>query len=79
MDKSTTNTSPGEGFVVEIDGHFVSEFGSITAALNAGLALGSVTDERQLRVYDGQRHAPAMKEPPEFHWWMALADPTQGM
>jgi len=64
---------PREGFVVEIDGRFVSEYGSITAALNAGLEAKQKQGAREVRVYDAQeRVQPA--EP--FAWWMALADPA---
>jgi hypothetical protein len=39
MDNGADRASFCEGYVVEIDGHFNSEYGSITAALSAGLKL----------------------------------------
>ena len=37
MDNGAGRVSLCEGYVVEIDGEFNSEYGSITAALSAGL------------------------------------------
>ena len=59
-------------FVVELDGRVTSEYGDITSALNAGLALRHAGGEHEVKVYDGQRRPFE----PEFHWWMTLADPT---
>jgi hypothetical protein len=43
MDNGADRASFCEGYVVEIDGHFNSEYGSITAALSAGLKLNAIT------------------------------------
>ena len=61
---------PREAFVVEIDGHFDSEHGSITAAFNAGLAAMQANRAHAVRVIDAppQLAAPA----PDYHWWMML-------
>jgi len=72
MDRSAVRKAPSEGFVVEIDGQFNSEYGSITAALNAGLTLKQRASGHDVRVRDVQAEAPDIIEPPEFHWWMAL-------
>ena len=63
---------PCDGYVVEIDGQFNSEYGSITAALSAGLRLRRTDGEHEVRVLDAQERAPETRQPPEFHWWMTL-------
>ena len=72
MDRSAVRKAPSEGFVVELDGQFISEYGSITAALNAGLTLKQRAGGHEVRVRDAQEGAPEIIEPPVFHWWMAL-------
>ncbi len=66
-----------EGYVIEVGGEFNSEYGSITAALKAGLELRRNDGEHEVRVYDAQERAAETSELPEFHWWMTLADPSQ--
>jgi hypothetical protein len=65
-----------DGYVVEIDGQFNSEYGSITAALSAGLRLRRKDGGHEVRVLDAQERAqeraPETRQPPEFHWWMTL-------
>lgn len=68
---------PHEGYVIEVGGEFNSEYGSITAALKAGLELQRKDSGHAVRVYDAQERAAETSEPPEFHWWMTLADPSQ--
>ncbi len=72
MDNGASRASLRDGYVVEIDGQFNSEYGSITAALSAGLRLRRCDGEHEVRVFDAQERAPETRQPPEFHWWMTL-------
>ena len=72
MDNGAGRASPCDGYVVEIDGQFNSEYGSITAALSAGLKLRRNGGQHEVRVLDAQERAPEPRQPPEFHWWMTL-------
>ncbi len=53
---------PCEGYVVEIGGQFNSEYGSITAALKAGLELKNKDSHAQVKVYDASERAPTPAE-----------------
>jgi hypothetical protein len=58
MDKCATDkAASSEGFIVEIDGRFDSKYGSITAALNAGLTLKHKDGEHEVRVYEAKERA----------------------
>ncbi len=46
-----------EGYVVEVGGQFVSEYGSLTAALRAGLELKSRDAKAKVKVYDAKERA----------------------
>ncbi len=46
-----------EGYVIEVGGEFNSEYGSITAALKAGLELKNKSAEVQVKVYDAKERA----------------------
>lgn len=46
-----------EGYVVELGGKFNSEYGSITAALKAGLELKHKYSQAQVKVYDANERA----------------------
>jgi hypothetical protein len=46
-----------EGYVVEVSGKFDSEYGTITAALKAGLELKNKSSEVQVKVYDTKDRA----------------------
>jgi hypothetical protein len=70
MDNGADRASLCEGYVVEIDGQFNSEYGSITAALSAGLRLRDTNGGRAVRVCDV--HELALDAPPDFHWWQTL-------
>jgi hypothetical protein len=70
MDNGASRASLCDGYVVEIDGQFNSEYGSITAALSAGLKLRRQAGGHEVRVLDAR--APETSQPPEFHWWMTL-------
>ena len=48
---------PCEGYVVELGGKFNSEYGSITAALKAGLELKHKYSQAQVKVYDASERA----------------------
>ena len=43
-----------DGFIVEVGGEFVSEYGSLTAALKAGLELKHRDAQAQVKVYDAK-------------------------
>ena len=53
---------PVEGFVLEIDGKFESEFGTITGALKAGLALRQKFPQSQVKVHDANEQTPAAEQ-----------------
>jgi hypothetical protein len=72
MDNGANRTSPCEGYVVEIDGQFNSEYGSITAALSAGLALKHRNGGHAVRVSDAHERLSEAEEASEFFWWMTL-------
>ena len=48
---------PSEGYIVEVGGKFDSEYGSITAALKAGLQLKNKCSQAQVKVYDTNERA----------------------
>ena len=48
---------PREGYVIEVGGEFNSEYGSITAALKAGLELQNKSAKAQVKVYDAKERA----------------------
>ena len=50
---------PVEGFVLEIDGKFESEYGTITGALKAGLKLRQKYPQSQVKVHDANEQTPA--------------------
>lgn len=62
MHNATPNTrahaAAYDGFIVEVGGQFVSEYGSLTAALKAGLELKQRDAKAQVKVYDAKDRAP---------------------
>jgi hypothetical protein len=72
MDHGAGRASHCDGYVVEIDGQFNSEYGSITAALSAGLKLRRKDGGHEVRVLDAQQRAPETSQQLEFHWWDTL-------
>jgi hypothetical protein len=54
-----THGSAYDGFIVEVGGQFVSEYGSLTAALKAGLELKHRDAKAQVKVYDAKDRMPA--------------------
>jgi len=47
------------GYIVEVGGRCVSQFGSLTAALSAGLTLKSQNAQAQVKVYDARERSTA--------------------
>jgi hypothetical protein len=47
-----------DGYFVEIDGKFESEYGTITGALKAGLKLRQKFPQSQVTVHDANEQAP---------------------
>ena len=48
-----------EGYILEIDGKFESEYGSLMGALKAGLGLRQKFPQSQVRVHDANEQTPA--------------------
>jgi hypothetical protein len=48
---------PYEGYVVEVGGEFMSEYGTLTAALRAGLEFKNRDAKAQVKVYDAKERA----------------------
>jgi hypothetical protein len=53
-----TNVLPCDGYIVEIDGKFESEYGTLMAALNAGLGLRQKFPHSQVKVHDANEQTP---------------------
>ena len=51
------NGDAREGYIVEVEGKFDSEYGSITSALKAGLQLKKKNSQAQVKVYDTKERA----------------------
>jgi hypothetical protein len=49
-----TQDATHHGYVVEVGGRFVSEYGTLTAALRAGLELKHRDAQAQVKVYDAK-------------------------
>ena len=45
-----SNVPPCEGYIVEVDGKFESEYGTLTGALKAGLELREKFPHNQVKV-----------------------------
>ena len=56
---------PKDGFLLEVDGKFESEYGSITGALKAGLELRQKFPESQVKLHDANEQAPATDDQSE--------------
>lgn len=56
---------PKDGYFLEIDGKFESEYGSITGALKAGLELRQKFPHSQVKVHDANEQAPAADDQSE--------------
>ena len=53
-----TNTLRSEGYIVEVDGKFESEYGTLTAALKAGLELRYKFPHIHVKVHDVNEQTP---------------------
>jgi hypothetical protein len=49
---------PKDGYFLEIDGKFESEYGSITGALKAGLILRQKFPQSQVKVHNANEQTP---------------------
>jgi hypothetical protein len=58
----SANTIPSEGFVLEIDGKFKSQFETSEAAMKSGLELKKKYPQIQVNVYDAKGHARTLVE-----------------
>jgi hypothetical protein len=54
-----TNVQPCEGYILEIDGKFESEYGTLTGALKAGLQLRQKFPQSQVKLHDANEQTPA--------------------
>jgi hypothetical protein len=50
---------PKEGYFLEIDGKFESEYGTLTGALKAGLQLRQKFPQSQVKLHDANEQTPA--------------------
>jgi hypothetical protein len=50
---------PKEGYILEIDGIFESEYGTLTGALKAGLQLRQKFPQCQVKLHDANEQTPA--------------------
>ena len=50
---------PKEGYFLEIDGKFESEYGTLTGALKAGLQLRQMFPQSQVKLHDANEQTPA--------------------
>ena len=58
----SANTIPSEGYVLEIDGKFKSEFETSDAAMKSALDLKKKYPQIQVNVYDAKGHARTLVE-----------------
>ncbi len=54
----SADARPSEGFVLEIDGEFESEYGSLMGALKAGLELRQKFPHSQVKVHEANERTP---------------------
>jgi hypothetical protein len=57
-----SNVPPCEGYIVEVDGKFESEYGTLTGALKAGLELREKFPHNQVKVYDAKERTRTVVE-----------------
>jgi hypothetical protein len=50
---------PKEGYFLEIDGKFESEYGTLMGALKAGFGLKQKFPQSQVKVHDANEQSPA--------------------
>jgi hypothetical protein len=58
----SANTIPSEGYILEIDGKFKSEFETSDAAMKSALDLKKKYPQIQVNVYDAKEHARTLVE-----------------
>ena len=58
----SANTIPSEGYVLEIDGKFKSEFETSEAAMKAALELKRKYPQIQVNMYDAKAHTRTLVE-----------------
>ena len=58
----SANTIPSEGYVLEIDGKFKSEYETSEAAMKAALELKKKYPQIQVNVYDAKEHTRTLVE-----------------
>ena len=58
MSMQKSSHQPKEGYFLEIDGKFESEYGTITGALKAGLELRKKFPQSQVKVHDANEQTP---------------------
>jgi hypothetical protein len=61
----SVNILPSEGYVVEIDGKFKSEYGTAEEALKAGLELKKKYPQIQVKVYSAKERTRTPVELPD--------------
>jgi hypothetical protein len=59
---SSANTIPSQGYVLEVDGKFKSEFQTSEAAIKSALELKKKYPQIQVNVYDAKEHARTLVE-----------------
>jgi hypothetical protein len=57
-----TNVQLCEGYILEIDGKFESEYGTLMGALKAGLQLRQKFPQSQVKLHDANEQTPADKQ-----------------
>jgi hypothetical protein len=57
-----THVRPCEGYFLEINGKFESEYGTLTGALKAGLQLRQKFPQSQVKLHDANEQTPADKQ-----------------
>ena len=62
---SSANILPTEGYVLEIDGKFKTEYVTSAEALKAGLELKTKYPQNQVKVYDAKNRTRTPVELPE--------------
>ena len=58
----SANTIPSEGYVLEIDGKFKSEFSTSETAMEAALELKKKYPQIKVNVYDAKEHTRTLVE-----------------
>ena len=59
----SANRIPSEGYVLEVDGKFKSEFDTSEAAMKSALELKKKYPQIQVNVYDAKAHTRTLIEP----------------